>query len=230
MERLGQEDDLPDRRSVVAAEAVARSYAIALPAGWMHIPVLDRDSMLDLVGTVATAPDEPGWRAAVGTQFDTALASDPDHRLLDTYMTQGPIPTTAIAANITVAKVEVTASSGHSPEELLLARMARGRARVRSVGGSVCVVDDAPLDPDEPVKDGVQVLARQTALVQVPGNDTFLLGLVFTVVSAVTDEHGLDAVTAVVRSLTELFDALLGTFRWLDGDGTVMSAADRGPA
>jgi len=37
-------------------------------------------------------------------------------------------------------------------------------------------------------------------------------------------------VTAVVRSLTELFDALLGTFRWLDGDGMVMSAADRGPA
>lgn len=227
MELAGAEDDLADRRLVVTAAQDISSYAMAVPAGWVHIPIGDRASMLDVISSVVEDTADNSWRASIGSLFDTAIASDPNGRLLDTYMTQGPLSGTAIAASITVARVEVVPSDDHGVEELLLARLTRDGARVRSIGGSVGVVSTTLGDSERAVEDSAEVLARETALLQVPGQDAFVLALVFNVVTDTGgDRPGAESERNVVRALSDLFDAMLGTFRWIDHTGAVVPPAE----
>lgn len=227
MELAGAEDDPADRGLVVTSARVISSYAMAVPAGWIHIPVGDREGMLDVVSSVVENTSEDSWRATIGSLFDTALASDANGRLLDTYMTQGPLPGTAIAANITVARVEVLPSDDHGVEELLLARLTRDGARVRSIGGSVGVVSATLRDSERPDEDSADVLARETALLQVPGQDHLVLAMVFSVVAHTGgDRPGAESERNVVHALSDLFDAMLGTFRWVDHTGAVVPSAE----
>lgn len=227
MERARAANDVPDRCVMVTESLDVRSYAMAVPAGWTHIAVSDRESMLDVIDSVVEDTAGTPWRATIGSLFDAALASDPNGRLLDTYMTQGPVPGTAVAANITVARVEIAPSQDHGVDELLLTQLARGESRVRSVGGSVAVVSATPGEPEQAPDESMEVLARQTALLQVPGQDSFLLALVFTVVTSSTgDRPGPEPELQVVRALSDLFDAMLGTFRWVDGRGAVVPLAE----
>lgn len=205
---------------------IPASYALALPAGWIHLSAGTPDEMLRQADRSFASSPGDNWRAEVGSLFEAAYAPDTSHSVLDTFMTSGPVPGTSIAASITVARAALAEAVNHSAEDVLLARSLGAGAEVLSVAGSVAVL--TPLDqPPALPRGSARVLSSTSVLLAVPQRDDFLLALVFTVLTdqAPTGPDLHAAETRVNSSLVELFRALLTTFRWIDDGGAVMQAS-----
>jgi hypothetical protein len=210
---------------------VAASYAIVIPPGWLHTPAGTPLQMIDSARRQLAETADDGWVPAAGSRFEQVVRADEERRLLDAYLTAGPLPGTAVSASITVARVEITEQPGADPDDLLLARVARG-AEVCDVGGAVGVLWSlAPAEREDSGDPDVRLLDRTMVLARVPGHDDFLLTIVLSVVTPVvtTSDEFSDAEASVTSAVNELFRALVTTFRWLGRDRAVISPRAREP-
>ena len=232
------------------AGTVAASYSIVVPPGFVRVPggmdapdaaafVAEQLGDQPAPGT-GTAPDD--WRLRFGSALGRALAADVNGRVLDSYLSAGPLPGTDIVCSIVVASVPVTRTPHADLDRLLLRRVATHGAAPIVLAGDPAVVwtdpaAEAPAQDDRAAPDEVADLTplrRRTVLTRVAGHDDRLLTLVLTIGSA-TDASAapgdadadagsdIDARTRIVDAVTDVFDAMLSTFRWRDAEGRLVT-------
>jgi hypothetical protein len=232
---------------------VAASYSIVVPPGFVR--VLGGLDAGDAVAAVAaqlgeqpdlgTVPAPEDWRLRFGSAFERALAADVHGRVLDSYLSAGPLPGTDIVCSIVVATVPVTRSGHADLDRLLLRRVVTHGADPFLLAGDPAVVwddlagDTPSLDGDTasvaesdgrgPVA-GLDVLRRRSVLARVAGHDDRLISLVLTIGSATAAEaasgeiHGdADARGRIVDALVDVFDAMVSTFRWRDAESRLVT-------
>jgi hypothetical protein len=236
------------------AGTVAASYSIVVPPGFVRVPggmdapdaaafiAAQLGEQSDL-GSEAT-PDD--WRLRFGSALGRALVADVNGRVLDSYLSAGPLPGTDVVCSIVVATVPVTRSEHADLDRLLLRRVAtQGAAPFVLAGDPAVVWDDpateapppgAPAAPDETAD--LTPLRRRTVLAHVAGHDDRLVTVVLTIGSAqaavtasgesateteTEPEPDADARTRIVDALAEVFDAMLSTFRWRDAEGRLVT-------
>jgi hypothetical protein len=221
---------------------VAASYSIVVPPGFVRVPGgIDAPDAAAFVASqvgdqpdsgTATTPDD--WRLRFGSALGRALAADVDGRVLDSYLSAGPLPGTDIVCSIVVATVPVTRSEHADLDRLLLRRVAtHGAAPFVLAGDPAVVWDDArpAVSPESTCATGDETadltpLRRRAVLARIAGRDDRLLTLVLTIGSATaaaakeTDTTGR---TPIVDALVEVFDAMLSTFRWRDTEGRLVT-------
>ena len=232
------------------AGTVAASYSIVVPPGFVRVPggmdapdaaafVAEQLGDQPAPGT-GTAPDD--WRMRFGSALGRALAADVNGRVLDSYLSAGPLPGTDIVCSIVVASLPVTRSEHADLDRLLLRRVAtHGAAPIVLAGDPAVVWDDPAAEapqqgslaaPDEAAD--LTPLRRRTVLARVAGHDDRLLTLVLTIgsaqagatasgESATETEPDADARARIVDALTDVFDAMLSTFRWRDAEGRLVT-------
>ena len=234
------------------AGTVAASYSIVVPPGFVRVPGgMDAADAAAFVAAqlgdqtapgTGTAPDD--WRLRFGSALGRALVADVNGRVLDSYLSAGPLPGTDVVCSIVVATVPVTRSEHADLDRLLLRRVAtHGAAPIVLAGDPAVVWDDpaaealpegAPAAPNEAAD--LTPLRRRTVLARVAGHDDRLVTLVLTIGSAqagvtasgesateTEPEPDADARTRIVDALTEVFDAMLSTFRWRDAEGRLVT-------
>ena len=232
------------------AGTVAASYSIVVPPGFVRVPGgMDAPDAVAFVavqlgeqpdlGTEATVDD---WRLRFGSALASALAADANGRVLDSYLSAGPLPGTDIVCSIVVASLPVTRSEHADLDRLLLRRVAtHGAAPIVLAGDPAVVWDDPAAEappqgalaaPDEAAD--LTPLRRRTVLARVAGHDDRLVTLVLTIgsaqagatasgESATETEPDADARARIVDALTDVFDAMLSTFRWRDAEGRLVT-------
>ncbi|ROS50495.1 hypothetical protein [Frigoribacterium sp. PhB24] len=221
---------------------VAASYSIVVPPGFVRVPgeMTAPDAAAFVAAQLgdppapgtATAPDD--WRLRFGSALGRALAADGHGRVMDSYLSGGPLPGTDIVCSIVVATVPVTRSEHADLDRLLLRRVATQGANPIVLAEDPAVVWDdsggafAPGSRNARL-DGPRALTplrRRTVLARIAGHDDRLISLVLTVGSATPDapdEGDADAQARVVGALTDVFDAMLSTFRWRDAGGRLVT-------
>jgi hypothetical protein len=234
------------------AGTVAASYSIVVPPGFVRVPGgMDApDAAAFVAAQLGDQPDSgteatPGdWRLRFGSVLTSALAADVNGRVLDSYLSAGPLPGTHIVCSIVVATVPVTRSEHADLDRLLLRRVATHGATPLVLAGDPAVVWDDPTSeappqgahaaPDDATD--LTPLRRRTVLARVAGHDDRLVTLVLTIGSAqaratasggsateTETEPDADARTRIVDALTDVFDAMLSTFRWRDAEGRLVT-------
>ncbi|KQO47861.1 hypothetical protein ASG28_10660 [Frigoribacterium sp. Leaf415] len=189
-----------------------------------------------------TAPDD--WRLRFGSALGRALVADVNGRVLDSYLSAGPLPGTDVVCSIVVATVPVTRSEHADLDRLLLRRVATHGATPFVLAGDPAVVWDDPATEAPPSgahsaldeTADLTPLRRRTVLARVAGHDDRLVTLVLTIGSAeagvtasgesateTETEPDADARTRIVDALNDVFDAMLSTFRWRDADGRLVT-------
>lgn len=234
------------------AGTVAASYSIVVPPGFVRVPGgMDApDAAAFVAAQLGEQPDleteatPDDWRLRFGSALGHALSADVNGRVLDSYLSAGPLPGTDVVCSIVVATVPVTRSEHADLDRLLLRRVATHEAAPFVLAGDPAVVWDDPAAeappqgahaaPDETAD--LTPLRRRTVLARVAGHDDRLVTLVLTIGSAQTGatasgesatgpepEPDADARTRIVDALTEVFDAMLSTFRWRDAEGRLVT-------
>ena len=232
------------------AGTVATSYSIVVPPGFIRVPggMEAPDAAAFVAAQLGDQPD-PGtgkapddWQLRFGSALGRALAADVQGRVLDSYLSAGPLPGTDIVCSIVVATVPVTRSEHADLDRLLLRRVATHGAAPFVLAGDPAVVWDDPAAeaspqgthaaPDETAD--LTPLRRRTVLARVAGHDDRLVTLVLTIgsaqagvtasgESATEPQQDADSPTRIVDALTEVFDAMLSTFRWRDAEGRLVT-------
>jgi hypothetical protein len=221
---------------------VAASYSIVVPPGFVRVPggIDAPDAAAFVASQVGDEPDSGApttpddWRLRFGSALGRALAADVDGRVLDSYLSAGPLPGTDIVCSIVVATVPVTLSEHADLDRLLLRRVAtHGAAPVVLAGDPAVVWDDArpAVSPESTRPSGDETAAltplrRRTVLARIAGHDDRLLTLVLTIGSAsaaASKETDTAVRTPIVDALVEVFDAMLSTFRWRDAEGRLVT-------
>lgn len=143
---------------VRTAGTVAASYSIVVPPGFVRVPggVEPAEAAAAVAAQLgdqpeagtATAPDD--WRLRLGSALERALAADADGRLLDSYLSAGPLPGTDIVCSIVVATVPVTRAEHADLDCLLLRRVATHGASPLILAGDPAVVWDDPCGDSAP--------------------------------------------------------------------------------
>ena len=232
------------------AGTVAASYSIVVPPGFVRVPGgMDAPDAVAFVavqlgeqpdlGTEATVDD---WQLRFGSALASALAADANGRVLDSYLSAGPLPGTDIVCSIVVASLPVIRSEHADLDRLLLRRVAtHGAAPIVLAGDPAVVWDDPAAEappqgalaaPDEAAD--LTPLRRRTALARVAGHDDRLVTLVLTIgsaqagatasgESATETEPDAHARARIVDALADVFDAMLSTFRWRDAEGRLVT-------
>jgi hypothetical protein len=230
---------------------VAASYSIVVPPGFVRVPGgLDAREAAAVVATQIgepsaaekmSAPED--WRLRFGSAFERALAADVHGRVLDSYLSAGPLPGTDIVCSVVVATVPVTRSRHADLDRLLLRRVATHGAEPFVLAGDPAVVWDDPagdtsaLDGDTATAGGGDMaddvagltpLRRRTVLARVAGRDDRLITLVLTVGSTTTAEAARSDVTSdaqrrIADALADVFDAMVSTFRWRDAESRLVT-------
>ena len=224
------------------AGTVAASYSIVVPPGFVRVPggMGTPDATAFVVAQLGDQPDSgtgtahDGWQLRFGSALDRALVADVDGRVLDSYLSAGPLPGTDVVCSIVVATVPVTWSEHADLDRLLLRRVATHGANPIVLAGDPAVVWNDSGGQSEP--DGrtarlggaadLTPLRRRTVLARITGHHDRLITLVLTIGSAtadVSDESDLDARRRIVDALTEVFDAMVSTFRWRDAEGRLVT-------
>lgn len=240
------------------AGTVAASYSIVVPPGFVRVPGgMDAPDAAAFVAAqlgeqsdlwAEATPDD--WRLRFGSALASALAADVNGRVLDSYLSAGPLPGTGIVCSIVVATVPVTRSEHADLDRLLLRRVATHGAAPFVLAGDPAVVWDDPAAGAPPhgaraaLDEAAELapLRRRTVLARIAGHDDRLITLVLTIGSAQAGatasvesatepetehepeaEPDADARIRVVDALTDVFDAMLSTFRWRDAEGCLVT-------
>jgi hypothetical protein len=207
---------------------VGVGYAVMVPRGWVQVPGRVRpetafDAVVDQLGSVLGGEVPVPFAQRVDSGLIEADAADADGRVLDSYLTAGPLPDTCLTASVVVAVVPVTPRPTKDLDRLLLRRVARG-ATALGVGGEPAVLWDESVG-GEPTRDSSgRVVRRRTALSRVTGQLDRLVSATLTVFETTDLATGTTTDDAdVADALVELFDAMLTTVRWLDAEGRVIT-------
>jgi hypothetical protein len=178
--------------------------------------------MTNAVGRAVPKGVDPTWRVVVGARFEAAVSADFERRLLDAYVTAGPVAGTGLTASITVSTVDITEEDGADPDRLLLARVTTNAATPLDLDGSVGVLwtAEVPIDPDADVPMH-HAFPQRVVLARIPGVPGLLLTLVLSVSSAVVEAAPplRSAELEIVGAFETMFEALLTTFRWTGTGG-----------
>ena len=235
------------------AGTVAASYSIVVPPGFVRVPGgLDAREAAAVVAAQLGEPPAsetgaatPDWRLRFGSALGRALAADVHGRVLDSYLTAGPLPGTDVVCSIVVATVPVTRSGHADLDRLLLRRVATHGAEAFVLAGDPAVVWDGfggdtasggKSDGGEGVA-SLTPLRRRTVLARIAGHDDRLISLVLTVGAAASGEASpgdvdadtdADARGRIADALVDVFDAMVSTFRWRDAESRLVT--DRPPA
>lgn len=228
------------------AGTVAASYSIVVPPGFVRVPGgLDAQEAAAVVAAQLGEPpaSETGaasqdWRLRFGSALGRALAADVHGRVLDSYLTTGPLPGTDVVCSIVVATMPVTRSGHADLDRLLLRRVATHGADPFVLAGDPAVVwNDSGVDTasggERDGRDGVGGLAPlrcRTVLARIAGHDDRLISLVLTVGVAARAEAApgdvdvdVDARGRIADALVDVFDAMVSTFRWRDAESRLVT-------
>jgi hypothetical protein len=227
---------------------VAASYSIVVPPGFVRVPGgLDaREAAAVVAAQLGEAPASetgaatPDWRLRFGSALGRALAADVHGRVLDSYLTAGPLPGTDVVCSIVVATVPVTRSGHADLDRLLLRRVATHGAEPFVLAGDPAVVWDdfggnTASGDEGDGRDGaagLTPLRRRTVLARIAGHDDRLISLVLTVGAAASAEASpgdvdadtdADARGRIADALVDVFDAMVSTFRWRDAESRLVT-------
>ncbi|RBY97117.1 hypothetical protein DQ237_05935 [Blastococcus sp. TF02-8] len=204
-----------------------RSYRIVLPPPWVRVPLGAgaRDRVHEIVEQAATqapkemSPDQLGpFKRELERRILTQLAAAADHGGLDHYFPFGPMHGIHLGASFFVAAVTPPGGSADvAPDELAggvlteLVATTPGATAV-DVAGTVWVRTEDVAAPDPGRAQGLDVPTRRVSyLTAVPDDPQQWILVSFSTIGDgdPDSEHTLLTV--------ELFDAIMGTWRWATG-------------
>lgn len=204
-----------------------QSYRIVLPPPWVRVPLGPeaRDRVHEIVEQAATqapkemSPDQLGpLKRELERRMLTQLTAAADRGGLDHYFPLGPMHGIHLGASFFVASVVPPGGTAEvTPDALaggVLAELVATTpgARAVDIAGTVWVRTEGVVAPDPARAGEVEVPARQvTYLTAVPDDpQQWILVSFSTIGDADPDsEH--------TRLTVELFDAIMGTWRWATG-------------
>ena len=204
----------------------ARSYRLAVPPAVIRLPgAVHLQDILQLVREGADERDGPGISHS-GVSATTSLEELASlGRVLDTYVTAGPVPGCGVSLSIVVTSVTVEdAGQRAGPRESFAG--ARGRQSLLIGGEPAICVSSVSSGAEWPVTGGMRVLRAKTVISCVPGDDDVLISFAVMVAQlegGASPDTSEDETQAVADALVELFDAMMTTVRWLDDQGRVIT-------
>lgn len=210
----------------MSESVVASGYGLVLPPGWVRIPLrggteeaLDEKVFRGIEVIPEGVPREKGmaFRMEVRRRVARRVREARKGGGLDLYVPVGARPGALMAASFVVAGMATEWEEGAEPERALgrLAGMRRGGAEgeVRGVGETVAVrweyVTEAGGEDEDEGEKADTGARRVEYVLPVPGQE----GGRWVAVNFATAGDG-DPGSDISRALTELFDAIMTTFRW----------------
>jgi hypothetical protein len=184
--------------------------------------------MQDILQLLGERHDEPGGSGAsdLGPGAPHPLdASAGSGRILDTYVTAGPVPGCGVSLSIVVTSLSFDDRRQHARPRESFEGAPGGQSLL--VGGEPAIsVSSASLDPRWSGPARSRVLRAKTVISCVPGDDDVLISFAVMVAQldgAASPDTSEDETQAVADALVELFDAMMTTVRWLDDQGRVIT-------
>ena len=193
-------------------------YSLVLPAGWSRIPVGPgaRPAIKRILDAAVARSDDPravGVRRRLEDMLTAQVKEAASHAGVELYLPTAQVHGISVPASIVVSAPQV--APGTDPMDLLLAVAARRE------GSEVLEIDGKPAVRNERTDDRPQlgdgfedakVSNRQIVYYLADPQDERR----YLVLTATVLEGAGEGGSAVADAVTELIDAMLTTFRWLD--------------
>lgn len=200
-------------------------YAIVLPPGWFRIPLREgTERAVEAAVEAGLTPDVPrdstaALRAEVRRQLREAAADAARVGGIDLYLPVRRMHDVSVAASFVVSEV-ADAAAGEAPGAI--AEVFGADAEDVVVDGFRGVRHDDVVAPDPLMSELVQVPSRRvTYVVPAPPPDPRWLVVSFSTIGDGADPRG-----DLAEVLVDLFDAIMGTFRWLTPDAVAAAGVD----
>lgn len=195
-------------------------FTIVLPAGWSRIPIGpgSRPAIKRILDAAVDRTDDPRAvqvRRRLEQMLTAQVRAAQEQSGVELYLPTAQVHGITVPASVVVSAPKPEA--GTDPTEVLLAVAARRKgAAVLDIGGKPAVRTERLVAPPREVDayDGAPPPSRQVVyFLADPDDDRRYL-----VVSASVLVGEGEGPAAVADAVTELVDAMLTTFRWLDVD------------
>lgn len=201
------------------ARTAPRTYSIAYPSGWVHVPARRPDTTqlrfveadLQRAGHALSSAE----REVLARALARARAADSESAVLDSFLPLGPLPGTNISCAIVVGTIPLDGPVNHDDvEQFLLSTIVSRNAEAIEAGRQPAVRwSESPVKAD--VNQGARLLGSRTAIVRIPGTTARLSTIKITVVSG--DAEAVSGEDELKLALFVLFDSILASLEWRDG-------------
>jgi hypothetical protein len=195
----------------------ATGYRLALPPGWVQVPVRDAraDTAHQVIATAFRRPPEgvprdrfTQTRIELERRLAKMIADARRNGGLELFLAFGHAYDTPVPASFLVAEGTLGEISAEDPLAVVTMLAADAKAsRLTALDGAPAVRCESVHGPD-PDKDEGYPSLRVDYTVAVPGEEGRWLVITFSTLGSG------DPAGEYVRLLAELFDAIISTFRW----------------
>lgn len=199
----------------------ARAYCLVVPPGFIRIPGDASTAPEDVLEQLAFEGEVPASTDEFVTFLNEVESHDPHRLVQESYVAVSDAFATDVHCSFVVARLPVKDPTRGDLDSLLLSRVRRG-ATATSLGGEPAVVWESDAGDVRTVGSRrSRLLRRRTVLGRIRGSRLALIAVSLTVTAPARDERPDD--DTVAAAFAELFDAVVTTFRWIDGQGAVIS-------